>query len=58
MTGFLQSDVIEQMTKRGGGGAGGWAGTWQVVRGGSVVAAVEFPSLSGVACRGTGIGGV
>jgi hypothetical protein len=58
MAGFLQSDVIEQMTKRDGGGAGGWDGTWQVVRGGSVVADVEFPSLSGVACRGTGIGGV
>jgi hypothetical protein len=58
MAGFLQSDVIEQMTKRDGSGAGGWDGTWQVVRGGSVVADVEFPSLSGVACRGTGIGGV
>jgi hypothetical protein len=57
MTGFLQSDVIEQMTKRDGGGAGGWDGTWQVVRNGSIVAAVEFPSLSGVACRGSGIGG-
>jgi hypothetical protein len=58
LDGFLQHDVVEQMTKRDGGGAGGWDGTWQVVRNGSVIAAVEFPELSGVACRGSGIAGV
>jgi hypothetical protein len=58
LAGFLRHDVIEQMTKRDSGGAGGWDGTWQVTRDGSVVATVEFPRLSGVACRGSGIGGV
>jgi hypothetical protein len=55
--GFLQGDVVEQMTTHEGGGAGGWDGTWQVVRDGSIVATVEFPMLSGIACAGTGIGG-
>jgi len=58
LAGFLRQDVIEQMTKRDGGDAGGWEGTWQVTREGSVVATVEFPRLRGVACRGSGIGGV
>jgi len=58
MEGFQQADVIEQMTTHEGGGAGGWDGTWQVVRNGSVIATVEFPMLSGVACRGSGIAGV
>jgi hypothetical protein len=57
MAGFLQTDVIEQMTREPGG-ATEWDGTWQVVRDGSVIAAVEFGSLRGVACRGSGIGGV
>ncbi len=58
LEGFRPGDVVEQMTRHDGGGAGGWDGTWQVVRDGSVVAIVEFPELSGVACRGSGIGGV
>jgi hypothetical protein len=49
--------VIEQMTREPDGSTE-WDGTWQVVRGGSVIAAVEFGSLSGVACPGSGIGGV
>jgi hypothetical protein len=57
MEGFHQTDVIEQMTREPGGSTE-WDGTWQVVRGGSVIAAVEFGSLRGVACRGSGIGGV
>jgi hypothetical protein len=57
MEGFLQSDVIEQMT-RDPGGATEWDGPWQVVRDDSVIAAVGFGSLRGVACRGSGIGGV
>ncbi|HEX6400452.1 MAG TPA: hypothetical protein VF108_08320 [Actinomycetota bacterium] len=57
MAGFQQTDVIEQMTREPGGSTE-WDGTWQVVRGGSVIAAVEFGSLRGVACRGSGIGGV
>lgn len=58
LEGILPGDVVEQMTRRDGGGAGGWDGTWQVVRDGSVIAAVEFDTLSGVACRGSGISGV
>jgi hypothetical protein len=57
MAGFQQTDVIEQMTREPGGTTE-WDGTWQVVRDGSVIAAVEFGSLRGVACRGSGIGGV
>jgi hypothetical protein len=57
MEGFQQTDVIEQMTREPGGSSE-WDGTWQVVRGGSVIAAVEFGSLRGVACRGSGIGEV
>jgi hypothetical protein len=56
LAGFQHADVIEQMTRQPGGDTE-WAGTWQVVRDGSVIAAVDF-SLSGVACRGSGIGGV
>jgi hypothetical protein len=57
MGGFLQTDVIEQMT-RDPGGSTEWDGVWQVVRAGSVIAAVDFSSLGGVACRGSGVGGV
>jgi hypothetical protein len=57
MEGFQQTDVIEQMTREPGSSTE-WDGMWQVVRGGSVIAAVEFGSLRGVACRGSGIGGV
>ncbi|MCD6020522.1 MAG: hypothetical protein K0R20_232 [Actinomycetia bacterium] len=57
MAGFQQTDAIEQMT-RDPGGTSGWDGTWQVVRDGSVIAEVEFGSLRGMACRGSGIGGV
>lgn len=58
LPGFEPGDVVEQMTKEGDGGAGGWDGTWQVVRDGSVIATVDVGSLNGVACRGSGIGGV
>jgi hypothetical protein len=57
MAGFLQTDVIEQMTREPGGTTE-WDGVWQVVREGSVIAAVEFDALSGVACRGSGVAGV
>jgi hypothetical protein len=56
LPGFERSDVVEQMT-RDHGGESDWAGVWQVVREGSVVASVEYPDLSGAACQGTGIGG-
>jgi hypothetical protein len=57
LEGFRQDDVIEQMTKDPDGDTE-WSGVWQVVREGSVVAAIDFSSLGGVACRGSGIGGV
>jgi hypothetical protein len=57
MSGFLQADVVEQMT-RSNTGSSEWDGVWQVVRNGSVIAAVEFGTLGGVACQGSGIGGV
>jgi hypothetical protein len=56
LPGFQRSDVVEQMT-RDQGGESDWAGVWQVVREGSVVASIKYPDLSGAACDGTGIGG-
>jgi len=54
MLGVLPHDVVEQMT-RVPNGESEWDGVWQIVRDGSVVAAIDFPSLGGVACRGSGI---
>ena len=52
--GVLPHDVVEQMTREPNGETE-WDGVWQIVRDGSVVAAIDFPSLGGVACRGSGI---
>jgi hypothetical protein len=57
LAGFVQGDVVEQMTRDADAGPGGWEGVWQVTRDGSVIATVEFADLSGAACRGSGIGG-
>ena len=56
LPGFERSDVVEQMTRRTNGQTE-WSGIWQVVRDGQVVASVDWDSLSGTACRGSGIGG-
>ena len=56
--GFVPGDVVEQMTRRASDSPGGWEGTWQVSREGSVIAYLDFGSLRGIACRGSGIGGV
>ncbi len=56
--GFVRGDVVEQMTRNGDGGPGGWDGVWQVSCERVRDAYVEFGALSGVACRGSGIGGV
>jgi len=56
LPGFEKGDIVEQMT-RDPGGESEWSGVWEVVRNDSVVASVDFPELSGEACRGTGIGG-
>ena len=34
-----------------------WMGLWHVIRDGSVVAVVDFDSLDGVACQGSGVAG-
>jgi hypothetical protein len=52
--GVLPHDVVEQMTRLPDGESE-WDGVWQIVRDGSVVAAIDFPSLGGVTCRGSGI---
>jgi hypothetical protein len=49
-------DAVVQVTWPDGPGS--WNGTWVVYREGALVAFVQFESLSGVACSGTGIGGV
>jgi hypothetical protein len=56
ISGFERSDIVEQMTREAGSDAGDLAGVWQVVRDGTVVASVDYPELSGTACRGSGIG--
>jgi hypothetical protein len=57
LSGILRDDVIEQMTSTYPQTTP-WDGEWRIVRDGSVIAAVNFPRLNGVACRGSGIGGV
>jgi hypothetical protein len=34
-----------------------WYGIWHVIRDGQVLAVVDFDSLDGVACRGSGVAG-
>ena len=56
LPGFERDDVVEQMTRKVNGESE-WSGIWQVVRDGQVVASIDWDSLSGTACRGSGIGG-
>lgn len=56
LPGFERDDVVEQMTRRMNGDSE-WSGIWQVIRDGQVVASIDWDSLSGTACRGSGIGG-
>ncbi len=58
LPGFIRGDVVEQMTREADSGPGGWEGIWQVTRDSAVIATVDFGDLSGLACRGSGIGGV
>jgi hypothetical protein len=58
LPGARLGDVVEQMTRRHGGGVSGLEGTWQIVQNGVVIARVEYPELNGVACRGSGMAGV
>jgi hypothetical protein len=52
--GIRQSDELERLT---GDDPVGY-GLWEVIRGDDVVAVIDFESLDGIACRGSGIGGV
>lgn len=54
--GVTQQDAVVQVTWPDGPGS--WNGIWAVYREGALVAFVQYEGLSGVACRGTGIGGV
>jgi PASTA domain len=51
--GIELSDDVVQATS----GAREWEGVWHVVRDGNVVAVVDFGTLDGEACRGSGVGG-
>jgi hypothetical protein len=49
----LGVDEVVQATFEGGE----WEGLWHVIRDGSVVAVVDFDSLDGEACQGSGVAG-
>jgi hypothetical protein len=53
--GIELSDEVVQV--RSTGEYPGWNGTWHVIRDGLVIAVVDFESLDGVACRGSGVAG-
>ena len=54
LSGILDGDTVERAGYLEGRGD---EGPWRVVRDGEIVAEVEFPSLEGVTCRGSGITG-
>ena len=54
--GISRRDAVVQVTWPDGPGS--WNGTWAVYREGALAAFVQYEGLSGVACKGTGIGGV
>ena len=54
--GITPSDELIQVTHVPGDGSGG--GLWNLVREGNVLAVIDWRSLEGVACRGSGIAGV
>jgi hypothetical protein len=54
--GMRRSDLVHQMHP--GTPPYGWGGRWLIIRGGARVGWVDFRTLDGVACRGSGIGGV
>ncbi len=56
VAGFLNSDELTQI--RFDNSAFPGAGLWQASRDGDVIAVIAVPSLEGIACRGSGIGGV
>jgi hypothetical protein len=54
--GVLPSDALTHTGPESG--PTGDNGIWTVTREGSVIAWVDYPDLNGVACAGTGVGGV
>jgi hypothetical protein len=56
LAGIGTDDLVEQMTIAPDRTTE-WDGTWQVVRDDSIIAAVKFPALIGIACRGSGVAG-
>jgi PASTA domain len=50
--GILGTDVVEQATSTHGD-----EGLWHVIRDGEVLAVIDYPSLDGQACAGSGIAG-
>jgi hypothetical protein len=54
LSGIGLDDEVVQVTSEPGDE---WAGLWHVIRSGSVVAVVDFDSLDGVACQGSGVAG-
>lgn len=53
LPGIRRDDEVTQVTFEGNA----WDGLWHVIRGGSVVAVVDFGSLDGEACQGSGVAG-
>jgi len=56
LSGILRSDEVVQVTSQPNGSTE-WSGTWDVVRDDLVLAVIDFDTLHGVACVGSGIGG-
>jgi hypothetical protein len=54
LSGIQQDDVVQRAGYLEGRGD---AGLWRVVRDGEVIAQVDYPSLEGITCRGSGITG-
>ena len=54
--GLTLHDALAQVTWSSGPNS--WSGMWAVYRDGSLVALIRFDGLSGVACAGSGVGGV
>jgi hypothetical protein len=54
LSGIQADDVVERAGYLEGRGD---AGPWRVVRDGEIIAQVDYPSLEGITCRGSGITG-
>jgi hypothetical protein len=57
LSGFERTDEVVQVTSDPSDPETEWDGLWHVIRDGQVIAVVDWASLDGVACAGTGIAG-